>query len=497
MSFFRETTTHSSFSESPPPLIKNPSSSPTTDTETKNSDSTHHPQNEEEEDEYPFLTSTGKVFGTFSGVGTSTKRYFRFTNIQLTDNNTLTFFLPPGMTPPKPQIVDIIINNASTKATSLPTVVTVRAGKLQQYQYLNIKYVNAEKNQPKCKKWEKRPVYLLTMQHSENIWHAWADGLLGAFQTLREQGLLPLAEIDDKGNIKEYIDDLREECQKEIQIEDLEESGSNAFNNNTIATDTTKTSMSTSVKKTQCRPRRNIVPHTKCDPSTELWCRPGLIVGTNATAAGGPVLLPYKGTEVVRRWKHLFQALSSEIIRWESSFGTCFSEMYIGKSNVLQFYMPLKMGRENTNLEILQRAKAQRSDSTAAVKAFMLTAERIRRATRHARKPNLRRWAGYSDSTLEKLRLGIGRENIDLVNALRPTKERAKEFGEMNDSEWQELDALLIKSEKLVSKAVEQAQMRKRRKKRQRRLQEENSRGSFVTEKPRPVLTYMWRSTFK
>ena len=37
---------------------------------------------------------------------------------------------------------------------------------------------------------------------SYNIWHTWNEGLMGAFQTLREQGMLPLAQVDAAGNMR-------------------------------------------------------------------------------------------------------------------------------------------------------------------------------------------------------------------------------------------------------------------------------------------------------
>ena len=37
---------------------------------------------------------------------------------------------------------------------------------------------------------------------SYNIWHTWNEGLMGAFQTLREQGLLPLVQVDEAGNMR-------------------------------------------------------------------------------------------------------------------------------------------------------------------------------------------------------------------------------------------------------------------------------------------------------
>ena len=37
---------------------------------------------------------------------------------------------------------------------------------------------------------------------SYNIWHTWGEGLMSVFQTLREQGYLPLVQVDGKGNMR-------------------------------------------------------------------------------------------------------------------------------------------------------------------------------------------------------------------------------------------------------------------------------------------------------
>lgn len=37
---------------------------------------------------------------------------------------------------------------------------------------------------------------------SYNIWHTWNEGLMGLFQTLREQGALPLVQVDGEGNMR-------------------------------------------------------------------------------------------------------------------------------------------------------------------------------------------------------------------------------------------------------------------------------------------------------
>lgn len=47
-----------------------------------------------------------------------------------------------------------------------------------------------------------KPIPVCFSCHSYNIWHTWNEGLMGAFQTLREQGLLPLAQVDAHGNLR-------------------------------------------------------------------------------------------------------------------------------------------------------------------------------------------------------------------------------------------------------------------------------------------------------
>lgn len=72
-----------------------------------------------------------------------------------------------------------------------------------QYQYLPVQYLPAAEHQPKCRAWVEKPTYLVQTQMSDNIWHCWNEGIGGAFQTLRELGLLPLATVvDDEGTMQ-------------------------------------------------------------------------------------------------------------------------------------------------------------------------------------------------------------------------------------------------------------------------------------------------------
>lgn len=167
---------------------------------------------------------------------------------------------------------------------------------------------------------------------------------------MREHGLLPLAEIDSEGNMKEYTEDYGEDVDKcllgvQAEVDDAD------YDEN--SEEVTPPPIPGFENNGGCRPRRGVVPDGKCSPGTDAWCREGLVA---ANVSSAPVLLPFKGTDVIPHYKHLFKALSSEILSWNASFGTCFSELYVGKSNVIQFYMPLKKGKAQTMLSKLNKA---------------------------------------------------------------------------------------------------------------------------------------------
>ena len=158
--------------------------------------------------------------------------------------------------------------------------------------YINFTYthVGPEGGHPECVRWEERPVYVVQVPHDGNVWHVWHDALLGSFQTLREEGLLPLAQIDEEGNMTEYIDDLEEEdCPWGI------DPGGNGE----------------PYRLPSCRPRRGVVEERKCDPNEDSWCKPGL-VAVNRTQ--GPILLLADKTErPANKSVAMFHAVSNDI----------------------------------------------------------------------------------------------------------------------------------------------------------------------------------------
>ena len=136
---------------------------------------------------------------------------------------------------------------------------------------------------------------LMQSTHEFNIWHVMNDNLMGVFRTLREEGLLPLAEIDEEGNMKEYSDDVERHCPRQFDPEGGEadgfyipdhcDRGFMLMNGNNNA--------------------------TKCDREKDTWCQPGLVA---VNRHGGPILLQAKTTNYPQmKWSHIFTAITDDI----------------------------------------------------------------------------------------------------------------------------------------------------------------------------------------
>lgn len=117
------------------------------------------------------------------------------------------------------------------------------------------------------------------------------DALMAAFQTLREERLLPLAEIDEEGNMSEYINDLEEKCPRKYDINGIPRYST--------------------YRPEVCRARTGYITQTQCDRTNQKWCQPGL-VAVNRTQ--GPILmLTMRHAFPLIRWRHLFKAVSGDI----------------------------------------------------------------------------------------------------------------------------------------------------------------------------------------
>ena len=168
--------------------------------------------------------------------------------------------------------------------------------------------------------------------------------------------------------------------------------------------------------------------------------------------------------------------------------GSCFRELYLGKSNTLNYYMPLF----EPTTTMLRYATALRSNATQAFKALITTTERVHREDKHARRPNMRPWPGYDDPAMEALRVGVGPEGMaaGALEVLRPSAAKAEDLGDMPASGVRELERNWKKSTRTTAKMLQQG----------RQAGGEAAAAAELPphlERPRPVVTYMWRDGFK
>ncbi len=415
------------------------------------------------------VVSRGTVMGTTSGTGNMVKQFYRLENVQL-GKEGLNFFheagfeKPPGDEPVQNSWVDTIFNNGTSM--QLPTVTMMRHAETGKYTYIKWHYTPASKRQPTCRKWVDRPTYLVQMQHSSNIWHAWNEGIQAAFQTLREQGLLPLVEVDERGYGTEYVDDLdRGGCPWEIDQDTLAPR-----------------------RASTCRVKSGIVQEGPCVLED---CVPGV---HSYFRDDGPVLLMAKGMGVTKSWKHMFYAISSNIWSWESLQGSCFRELYIGKSNTLSYYMPLLPLSDDGSQTALTQANIReitswRSNATEAFKRLMRPAQRDAVIFKRdvSKIPMWKEpWPDHSLPAWRRLFLGIGPEDLadGALDVVKPNKGWARR-SYMSPKEVTTLEGMWNASAKLTERLG------------RRESGPQNIERKPHHESPRPVVTYLWRDNYK
>lgn len=257
----------------------------------------------------------------------------------------MTFYYKPWFQPPPEQMVNTLNLNA-TQPTLPTTVMDDRTDLAGGNQYLKIRYVPASpENQPKCKQWIEKPTYLLQIRFPKNIWHVLTEGLMNTFQTLREQGYLPLVDIDNNYTIKEYTKDLTTDC--------------------LYVYDEKRRRFVEQVDSYACKGRRGdaaqgagIFP-SSCDPGGEVWCTPGTISYSN-NRRNSPLLLVFKATKLLPPWKRLFKSLTNDIMYWGKAPGTCFRELYIGHSNSVSYHLNLNSpARNRLEEKLLKKARVR------------------------------------------------------------------------------------------------------------------------------------------
>jgi hypothetical protein len=389
--------------------------------------------------------------------GFKRKRYL-YNNVFLQDADTLSVYLPPAVPLPKPLVADTVHGNATRSL--YPTVAMYKqVGKVTYSLNINYMRANSIAAQPKCKRWEDRPVYLLYMPHAANIWHMLNDALMGVFQTLREERLLPLLEIDEQGNMVEITSGVELECPRVFDLRGR-----------------------TSYRRAECRNATGQITQKTCDLKVDEWCRPG-VAAVQRSSDKGPILLLARGShKPMEKWRHLFRAVSHDIREWDSMVGTCFKELYIGKSNTLNLYFAT-IDEATAKFGTAHTLALRRSAMTVFTK-LVRTAEVQKRIETHQKNPKLKVWSGYDEPELERLRQGINKYQISALEYLR--KVRRREINEEED---------MTPAQKMEMKNAMELETDTMRKLLRRDLEgwPSSSLNNYGTSKP--VVTYIWRST--
>lgn len=163
-------------------------------------------EKEEEEEKESRVVSNVETLVSPASLEFDDKPFYRFTNVKLTGNHTITVYYPDDVTPPKEHYVDILYGNATSFEP--PTVLVIDGMKKRGslFMHVKVKYEPASKAQPHCYRgWISRPTYLFNVRYSTNVWHSLAEGLVSMFQTMREMNHLRLAAVDEAGNVKELL----------------------------------------------------------------------------------------------------------------------------------------------------------------------------------------------------------------------------------------------------------------------------------------------------
>jgi len=498
----QQTTTSEQIFVSPSQTASRPSSFSTL--QESNSKSLNKNSSTSTSNDGDYAASKVTLLGSLNSTGTFTRVRYRFDNVFLETENVISVHLPASIPlPTKPVLVNGV-HGASPRersTTEPPTVFYHRDITQKQEHYLNISYTHIStfqrdehlRKEPlrKCVRWEARPVYLMHVPHPSNVWHVFNDALMGVFQTLREEGHLPLAEIDEAGNMVEYLEGLHPECHWKMDL----------YGNGSV------------YRPEKCLFKTGRLPNSSsskqsihCSPKHDDWCRPGVVAFNRSS---GPIILMAKGAIWPdRKWRHMFTAISEDIREWDDMVGTCFKELYLVKSHTLDFYTAIYSSYPN-----YPHAQKQRVGSIQAFQELMATAERHHREVRHKQKPKLHEWGGYSSPGLEILRQGIGPENIGALSVLRDLRTvgikegrlKQKDVDKINRMRREETEDMLafVREKQQMQEEEEEKKLRSNASSGARKEPREKEGASAYSQfvptpsAPRPVVTFMWRMNFK
>lgn len=285
---------------------------------------------------------------------------------------------------------------------------------------------------PQCSKYEDDTAFLLQVRYSYNIWHTWNEGLMGIFQTLREIGKLPLAAVGPKGELSEVTSGMGgAECPWVFDYRS-----------------------NRAVRGKKCSKRQKMIPaKQKCNMQTESWCREGAVFSFNRNSSNAPLILKFTPESTMNVWSHLYDSMTSKQKDFNTTEGTCFKDLIVGKTSTLNFYQTLNATQPDP--AVLARVPRinnvdARVEAMAVFKAFTTSSQR-EWASLQARQEGSTLREAHQAKQLEKLRRGVGPEDInsgilaaiDIKSAAGPLREEAEEIKKLEKQREEQMKPVL------------------------------------------------------
>ena len=362
---------------------------------------------------FPEEATTSGLFAhpTAGITGETTNHFYRFTNVKI-EGGKILFYGGPAMKQPKRMWFDVTTTNSTSP--KVPTTLLLRNKDGTGRQQIEIEYLAQRRDDSSgdaaaasCKMWIEQPTFIAHTRYPDNMWHAWAEGYIGTFQSAREMGYLPLHRIDDNGAITPLGAGLPgDSCPT---VADL---------------------LTGSVKPaSDCVHREDSARKARTRPCNveDAWCHPGVWPGNPGLeyTKDGPVVVYFDSSNIGDEWSSLYSAMSSKVRSFDALEGYCIRNLVVGTTKSLKFAdkydhqtLHSLSGGEEKELDQVQAMESLSNDLDDFVQF-------VRSALARLKMNNAIEFLGYRNPLAEKLRAGIRLGQGSLIDKVYPADQQS------------------------------------------------------------------------
>jgi hypothetical protein len=347
--------------------------------------------------------------------GEPTTFLYRFTNVRLR-RGAVEFFGGPGFVPPAEELWYDVGRGNSTSPRP-PTTLVLQDGDAAAggaVRHVPVQYLPQALREGSCRAWVEAPALLIHTRFPHNMWHTWAEGLVPAFQTLRELGYLPLMEVDAAGGAREVTEGVPAgECP--------------------LFWDPSAGAARPADECAQVAGLPGAPAACNLTDTATPWCLPGVWPHAAARAAR-PTLIYHSPGVVDNEWGSLYTAMAGGLAAAGegAAEGVCLRNLVVGTSRTLSFSQAIPPGGEASG----ERGGGP-GGGAAAVEALDVFARFARSALRRLSANNAIEFEGYAGEAAEKLRAGVwlGRGGL-VTQAFEPGPEMVLRPTPAADRAW-------------------------------------------------------------